>query len=136
MESGESVVTVTEQSFVADVVAAAERAELDEALGGARRAQDFGATKADADLSGARAAADRLARDPGIHARICPALRSASDDLGTIAKTIGTALFPLALTPSAVVPISTLALGALAVLIARAGISAFCPAAEKKKADD
>ncbi len=127
--------TFQEQAFLDEVVAAAERIELADALGDARRAQDFGhAAPADPDIAEAKAAAERLRRDPGVINRICPALRSVSDDLGTIAKTLGTALLPLALTPAAVVPVSALAMGALAVIVARAGVNAICPKAPAKAA--
>ncbi len=68
-----------------------------------------------------------LSQDATVLQHICPALKSASGDLESIAKIVGGALFPLSLTPAAPVSMSALAIGALAVLTARAGVAALCP---------
>ena len=59
-----------------------------------------------------------------------------SRGFATIAKTVGTALLPLSLTPAAVVPLGSLVFGAVAVVVARAGVSAICPPPEKKPEKD
>lgn len=117
-----------QERFISQVVADAEEIELLDTLGGSRRAHDFGtgATE-DARIAAARQEADRLVADPGVLARLCPALRSTSEDIGSVAKTVGTALLPLALTPAAVVPLSSLVMGAVAVVVLRAGIATICP---------
>lgn len=123
-----------QEAFIDRVVADAEQIELADTIGSSRRAHDFGeANAADAEIALARAEAERLIQEPTVLDRLCPALRSVSDDLSTIAKTVGTALLPLALTPAAIVPLSTLVMGAVAVVVARAGIAKICPRAVESK---
>jgi len=135
-----------EQSrFVDDVVNAAERIDLEDSLASSMRAQDFSfgegnsAPAVDPEIQDAKRQAAQLVHEPTVRERLCPALSSVSDDVGSIAKVVGPALLPLALTGAgAVVPLSSLVFGAIAVVIARAGVAAICPDSKKsaKKGDD
>ncbi len=134
-----------EQSkFVDDVVNAAERIDLEDMLAGSMRAQDFSLDGADSapavdpEIQDAKRQAAQLVHNPTVRERLCPALSSVSDDVGSIAKVVGPALLPLALTgPGAIVPLSSLVFGAIAVVVARAGVAAVCPDAKKAaKKDD
>jgi hypothetical protein len=74
-------------------------------------------------------AADLLQR-PTVRQQLCRPLRSVSEDIREVAKVVGAALLPLSLTPAAVIPVSAVLFGAVAVMIVRAGISSVCAGVE------
>jgi hypothetical protein len=114
--------------FLQDVVNGAAQIDYEDMLLSSRPAQNFGGPPVVGDESQeARDKALLLSKDTTVLKHLCPALKSASGDLESIAKAAGTVLFPLSLTPTAPVSMSALAIGALAVLVARAGVEALCP---------
>ena len=116
------------RQFIADVVSAAEQVDYEDMLLSSRSAQDFGGPPiVDEQSREARTQAEALSKNAVVLQHLCPALKTASSDLQSIAKVAGTALLTLAFTPTAPVSLSTLAIGALAVMIARAGVAALCP---------
>ena len=128
--------------FQEDVVAAALRIELAEELGTGRAALDFPTGSGDtaaasvAELAKAKRDAEVLIKQESVLDRLCPTLRTVSGDLGTVAKAITPILLPLAIGPQAVIPLTPLAFGALAVMVVRAGVSAICPEYNSKKPED
>jgi hypothetical protein len=133
------MVQIDEMRFQEDVVAAALRIELAEALGTGRAALDFPTGSGDtaavsvAELAKAKRDAEVLIRQGSVLERLCPTLRTVSGDLGAVAKAITPILLPLAIGPQAVIPLTPLAFGAVAVVVVRAGVSAICPERKSKK---
>ena len=119
---------VQREKFLQDVVSGAAQIDYEDMLLSSRPAQNFGGPPVVDDKSQeARNQALLLSKDATVLQHLCPALKSASGDLESIAKAAGIVLFPLSLTPTAPVSMSALAIGALAVLVARAGVAALCP---------
>ena len=119
--------------FLNNVVAAADRIEYEDMMVSSRRAQDFGGPPmVDDESAEARAKAASLLREKTVLDTLCPALRSVSDDLSSIAKVVGGSMLTLALSPAAAIPVSALVFGAIAVMIARAGVSSLCAGHEAK----
>ena len=79
-----------------------------------------------AEVAKATRDAEHLIKQQGVLERLCPALRTVSGDLGAVAKAITPALLPLAIGPQAVLSITPLAFGALAVVVVRAEVRALC----------
>ena len=118
---------VDQERFIADVVESADRIQFEDMLQGGRHALNFGgAAKVDGETEKARDEAAALAKNPTVLDHLCPALNSVSSDLGSVSKTVGAVLLPLALVPGAAIPLSALAFGALAVIITRAGVAGVC----------
>jgi len=119
--------------FQEDVAAAALQIELAHALGTGRAAVDFPigggntGTVSAAEVAKATRDAEHLIKQQGVLERLCPALRTVSGDLGAVAKAITPALLPLAIGPQAILSLTPLAFGALAVVVVRAGVRALCP---------
>jgi hypothetical protein len=61
-----------------------------------------------------------------ILARLCPALRSASDDIREVATVVSAALLPLALSGVIAIPVTPLAFAAVALVIVRASVATLC----------
>ena len=119
---------VEREKFLQDVVSGAAQIDYEDMLLSSQPAQNFGGPPVVDDKSReARNQALLLSKNTTVLEQLCPALNSASGDLESIAKIAGTVLFPLSLTPTAPVSISALAIGALAVLVARAGVATLCP---------
>jgi hypothetical protein len=114
--------------FIDDVVAAAYRLQEADMLG-----QSFGALPSGApgpspaEVEAAKQQAEALIRHQSFRDRICPALRSASDDVGEIAKIATPILLTASLGPQAPVSLSVLGCAAVAFVVARAGVAAVCP---------
>lgn len=118
---------VQREKFLQEVVNAASQIDYEDMLLSSRPAQNFGGPPVVDDKSQeARNQALLLSKDTTVLQHLCPALKSASGDLESIAKVTGTALFTMSLTPTAPVSMSALAIGALAVLVVRAGVAALC----------
>lgn len=118
---------VQREKFLQEVVNAASQIDYEDMLLSSRPAQNFGGPPVVDDKSQeARHQALLLSKDATVLQHLCPALKSASGDLESIAKVTGTALFTMSLTPTAPVSMSALAIGALAVLVVRAGVAALC----------
>src|SRR6266478_2343254 len=94
--------SLDQHRFTLDVIRDANRIELIDVLGDAREAQSFGGGVAQpgdterAEIQRAKIEAERLVRSPTILQRLCPALRSVSTDLDTVAGRVATVLLPLA----------------------------------------
>jgi hypothetical protein len=125
--------SLDQQRFTLDVIRDANRIEFIDVLGDAREALSFGGGVAQpgdterAELQRAKIEAESLVRSPTILQRLCPALRSVSTDLDTVAGTVASVLLPLAVGPQALVPLSSLVFGAVAVIAVRAGVRTICP---------
>ncbi len=125
------MVTFDPDQFAQEVVQAAYRIELADALGEAREALSFpgrgrSVTVAPEEVERAKEDAKLLIKQPGVIERLCPALQSVSDDISDIAKGVVGAMIPLAMGPQAVIPLTSVAFGALAVVIFRMGIRSLC----------
>ncbi len=124
---------VDQKRFTEEVAEAAYQIELMDVLGDAREAQSFPighgkSTKVSSkEIELAKAHAEDLIKQPTVIERLCPALKSVSDDLGDVAKVVVPVMIPLALGPQALIPLTPLAFGALAVVIVRAGVRSLCP---------
>lgn len=127
--------TFNEQQFTRDVVSLAIQMEVADALHGGRLAIPPATgselpqpiTKGDVDIAVAESQA--LLQQPSIKERLCPALRSVSDDIRDVAKIVSAAMLPLALVPGSVIPLSPLVFAAVALVIVRAGVNSICPPA-------
>jgi hypothetical protein len=123
----------SQSEFLDEVVEAAWKIELSDALGVAKEAQSFPigrgkhAEVPSEEIERAKAHAQDLIKQPSVIERLCPALRYASDELGEVAKIVGAAMIPLTVGPQAVLPLTPLAFGALAVVVVRAGVRSLCP---------
>lgn len=123
---------VNQKRFAEEVVQAAYKIEFADALGGAREAQLFpigrgeSAAVSPEEIERAKAHAEDLIKQPTVIQRLCPALKSVSDDLGEVAKIVAATMLPLALGPQAILPITPLAFGALSVVVVRAGVRSLC----------
>ena len=62
---------------------------------------------------------------------ICPFLKSLSNDTNEVAKTLVTALVPLALSGTIAIPLNPILFAMLALIICKAGINAICPGESK-----
>lgn len=115
--------------FVKEAVKSAYRMELFEAVGGGRAAMSDTAEHAQQtkELEQAKVEAEKLVRHPSVLERLCPALKSVSSDLGTVATTAASVLLPMSVGPQAVFTITPLVVGAVAVIAVRAGVSGLCP---------
>ncbi|MFI5891651.1 hypothetical protein ACIA5D_16220 [Actinoplanes sp. NPDC051513] len=118
--------------FTKDVVQSAYRIELADALGGAREAITFPGRDREVvvtpdEVAEAKRNAEELISRPSVRDRLCPQLKAVSDDLGDVAKGVVGAMIPLAIGPQAVMPLSAVAFGALAVIVLRAGVKTLCP---------
>ena len=119
--------------FLQDVVDGAAQIDYEDMLLSSMPAQNFGGPPVlDEKSREARNQALLLSKETTVLQHLCPALKSASGDLESIAKAAGTVLFPLSLSPAAPVSMSALAIGALCVLAARAGVAALCPECSEK----
>jgi hypothetical protein len=123
---------VDQRRFEQEVMEAAYRIELVDALGGARQAQSFPTGRGEStavpseEIERAKAHAEDLIKQPTVIERLCPALKAVSDDLGEVAKIVAAAMIPLALGPQAILPLTPLAFGALAVIVVRVGVRSLC----------
>ncbi len=114
--------------FVEDVVAAAYRLQEADMLGEAFGALPSGAQgPSPADVAAARQQAEALVQHPSFRDQLCPALRSASDDVGDIAKIATPILLTASLGPQAPISLGILGCAAVAYVIARAGVATICP---------
>lgn len=116
--------------FIDDVVAAAYRLQEADMLGEAFGALPSGAPgPSPAEVAVARQQAEALVQHPSFREQICPALRSASDDVGEIAKLATPILLTASLGLQAPISLGVLGCAAVAFVIARAGVAAICPKA-------
>jgi hypothetical protein len=114
--------------FTEDVVAAAYRMQEADMLGEPFGALPSGAPGPNpAELAAVQEQAEALVTRPSFRQQICPALRSASDDVGEIAKLATPALLTASLGPQAPVSLTVLGCAAVAFVIARAGVATICP---------
>jgi hypothetical protein len=118
---------VQREKFLQEVMDAATQIDYEDMLLSSRPAQNFGGPPVvDEQSQQAREQALLIAKDTHVLQQLCPALKSASGDLESIAKVTGTVLFTLSLSPTAPISMSALAIGALAVLVVRAGVASLC----------
>jgi hypothetical protein len=119
--------------FAEEVVEAAYQIELMDALGGAREAQSFPTGRDESaslfpeEIARAKAHAEELIKQHPVLDRLCPAMKSVSGDLAEVAKTVAAAMLPLSLGPQAILPLTPLVFGALAVVVFRVGVRTVCP---------
>jgi len=123
-----------QEHFTREAVKAAYRIQLFEEAGGARAAlsetpEEAQRTK---ELIQAQEEAEKLVRHPKVLDRLCPALKSVSGDLETVAKAAAAAVLPISIGPHAIVSVTPLVVGAIAVIAVRAGVSALCPEQDKR----
>jgi hypothetical protein len=78
-----------------------------------------------------RAAKTQL-QDDRVRERICEALKTSSEDLREMAKVIGAALLPLMITGVIALPATPLGIAVAALIVYRAGISAYCASTSDK----
>jgi hypothetical protein len=122
-----------QNKFIDDVVAAALQIQLVDALGGARAADRFpggvrppGAASP-TEIERAKDEAEALIRNPTVLERLCPALRSVSDDLEEIAKCVAKVMLPLSFGPQGIISLKVMVCGGMAVILVRAGVKTVCP---------
>ncbi len=127
--------TFNEQRFTRDVVSLAIQMEVADALNGGRLAiapvaeNELSQPISKGDVEIAIAESRILLQQPAITERLCPALRSVSDDIRDVAKIVSAAMLPLALVPGSVIPLSPLVFAAVALVLVRAGVNSICPPA-------
>jgi hypothetical protein len=122
-----------QEHFTREAVKAAYRIQLFDEAGGARAALSDTPEQVQRteELTRAQAEAQRLIRHPSVIERLCPALKSVSGDLGKVAATTASVILPLSIGPQAIFSVTPLVVGAVAVIVVRAGVSALCPEQNK-----
>jgi hypothetical protein len=119
-----------QSQFTDEVVAAAYKMQLSDMMGDAFAALPTESGQADrAEMAHAQVQAEALIQQHSFREWLCPALQSASDDVGEIAKIATPLLLKASLGPQAPITLSVLGCAAVAFVIARAGVKIVCPAA-------
>jgi hypothetical protein len=126
--------TFDESKFNQEVVNLALQMQLSEVLEAGKlaipllvKSSDIQAPVKKEDIDLAITESNALLAQPSVRDRLCPALKSVSDDIREVAKVVSAAMLPLALIPGSVIPLSPLVFAAFAVVIVRAGIKSICP---------
>lgn len=65
--------------------------------------------------------------------KLCPALKSISDDLKEISKVVVGVLLPLSLAPNLLIPLNPIIYSGIALIVFRAGVSSICEEYKKGK---
>jgi hypothetical protein len=73
--------------------------------------------------------AHEIVHQPDVRHRLCAALASGTGDMFDIGKTLVPVLIPLSLAGAIAVPVTPIVIAAIALVIARMGVGAFCKGA-------
>ncbi|MBI1766430.1 MAG: hypothetical protein HYR56_33910 [Acidobacteria bacterium] len=119
--------SIDHDQFLAQTVSIAERFTL---LRDLRHADGMNDRKPQTDLeqqvSQQTEAAEKIANDPSIRARICAGAQSATANIKDIAKLVVASALPLSLAGTITIPFTPILAAAVVIIIIDSGISAYC----------